>query len=57
VEDLAFMGLNLPLDIHPWIEFFDVALGFVSVMITSLIAAAWPATVAARLEPMEAMRA
>ena len=57
VDDLAFMGLNLPLDIIPRMALFDVVLGFVAVMITSLIAAAWPASVAARLEPMEAMRA
>ncbi|MBN2309417.1 MAG: ABC transporter permease [Candidatus Hydrogenedentes bacterium] len=57
VEDLAFKGLNLPLHIFPRLEYSDSVLGLVAVTITSLLAAIWPATIAGRLEPMEAMRA
>lgn len=56
VEDLAYMGLRMPLEIVPRIEWFDPAMGFVAVVIVALVAAAWPALVAARLDPMEAMR-
>lgn len=56
VEDLAYGGINLPLKVYPRIEISDPLLGLVSIMFISLLAAIWPATVAAKLEPMEAMR-
>ena len=56
VEDMAYEGINLPLHIHPYVVPFDVMLGLVGITLTSLAAAVWPASVAARLEPMEAMR-
>ena len=34
----------------------DILRGMVAIFLTSLIAAIWPTCVAARLEPMEAMR-
>jgi ABC-type lipoprotein release transport system permease subunit len=58
VQDLAYGGLMMPVqDIYPRLQAVDVLVGLGAVIFTSLVAAAWPATVAARLEPMEAMRA
>ena len=57
VEDMAYQGLNLPLHIHPRLEPIDTLLGLVAVVVTSLFASVWPAWIAGRLEPMEAMRA
>ena len=56
-SDMGYMGLNLPLLIYPKIAGFDIILGLVTVMFTSLVACIWPAWVAGKLEPMEAMRA
>jgi ABC-type lipoprotein release transport system permease subunit len=55
--DVAYKGLNLPLHIHPRLEPGDPLAGLVAVVLTSLLASLWPALFAARLEPMEAMRA
>jgi len=57
VKDMAYKGLNLPLHVFPRLEPSDTLLGFVAVMFTSLVASIWPAWIAARLEPMEAIRA
>lgn len=57
VENMGYMGLNLPLLIFPRIAIFDILIGFAAVMFTSLVASIWPAWIAGRLEPMEAMRA
>ena len=57
VKDMAYKGLNLPLHVFPRLESSDTLLGLVAVMFTSLVASIWPAWIAARLEPMEAMRA
>jgi ABC-type lipoprotein release transport system permease subunit len=57
VKDMAYKGLNLPLHVFPRLELSDTFLGLVAVMFTSLVASIWPAWIAARLEPMEAMRA
>ena len=57
VRDLSYQGLSLPLEIYPRLEVFDSVAGLVTVMVTALLAALWPASLAARLEPMEAMRA
>jgi len=57
VKDMAYKGLNLPLHIYPRVEPSDSFLGLAAVVFTSLVASVWPAAVAARLEPMEAMRA
>ena len=55
-DDLAFKGLALPLNVYPRLEPGDSLLGVVAILLTSLIASIWPTWVAARLEPMEAMR-
>jgi len=57
VKDMAYKGLNLPLHVYPRLELSDMLLGLVAVMFTSLVASVWPAWIAARLEPVEAMRA
>jgi ABC-type lipoprotein release transport system permease subunit len=57
VEDMGYMGLNLPLHVFPKIQSSDIFLGLAAVMVTSLLASIWPAWIAGRLEPMEAMRA
>jgi len=57
VRDMAYKGLNLPLHVYPRLEPSDTLFGLVAVMFTSLVASIWPAWIAARLEPMEAMRA
>jgi len=57
VKDMAYKGLNLPLHVFPRLEAFDTMLGLIAVLFTSLVASIWPAWIAARLEPMEAMRA
>ncbi len=53
---VAYRGLNLPLLIYPRMELYDVFIGLIALSITALIAAAWPASIAGKLEPMEAMR-
>ena len=57
VADMAYKGLNLPLHIYPRLEISDTLLGLAAIMATSLVGSVWPAWIAGRLEPMEAMRA
>jgi putative ABC transport system permease protein len=57
VEDMAYQGLNLPLHIHPRLQPVDSLVGLIAVIITSMAASVWPAWIAGRLEPVEAMRA
>lgn len=57
IEDLAYGGLRLSMDIYPRLHWDDPWLGIVAIMLVSLLAAAWPAAAAGRLEPMEAMHA
>ena len=57
VKDMAYKGLNLPLHVFPRLAPSDTLLGLIAVLFTSLVASLWPAWTAARLEPMEAMRA
>ena len=55
-SEIAYGGMRLPLEIIPRVEPFDPMLGLVAVVLVSLLSAAWPALVAGRLDPMEAMR-
>ena len=56
MSDLAYEGLNYAVVIFPRIAPRTVAAGFAAVLATSLLASLWPAVVAARLQPAEAMR-
>jgi putative ABC transport system permease protein len=54
--DIAFGGVSISYMIYPRFELRHVLFGFIAVTITSVMAATWPATLAARLEPAKAMR-
>ncbi len=56
VENFAMEGVRMPLLVYPWLKVSDVLIGVVAILVTSIIAAVWPAIIAARLEPMEALR-
>jgi ABC-type lipoprotein release transport system permease subunit len=55
-NDIGFKGLTIPLNIFPRLQVGDPVLGLVAIFITSLLASIWPTWIAARLEPMEALR-
>ncbi|MCP4641555.1 MAG: ABC transporter permease [bacterium] len=55
-EDIAFAGVNFSFILYPVFEWKYVFMGLVAVTLTSVLASAWPASLAARLEPVEAMR-
>jgi ABC-type lipoprotein release transport system permease subunit len=54
--DMAFGGMSFSYVIYPRFELRHILLGFIAVTLTSALAATWPATLAARLEPAKAMR-
>jgi putative ABC transport system permease protein len=56
VEDISFAGINVSYVIYPLIELRHVIFGVLAVTATSVLASTWPAMLAARLEPVEAMR-
>jgi len=56
VEDIAFAGINVSYVIYPMIEVRHIIFGVLAVTATSVLASTWPALLAARLEPVEAMR-
>jgi ABC-type lipoprotein release transport system permease subunit len=56
VEDISFAGINVSYVIYPMFELRHVIFGVLAVTATSVLASTWPALLAARLEPMEAMR-
>jgi len=56
-ESVAFAGVSLSYIIYPRLELRHIVLGVCAVTLTSILASLWPAALAARLEPMEAMRA
>ncbi len=55
-EDVAFGGVSISFMVYPDFELRHVIFGILAVTATSVIAATWPALLAARLEPVEAMR-
>jgi ABC-type lipoprotein release transport system permease subunit len=55
--DMSVSGMQMPSLLYPRPEAIDTIAGLVAVMLTSLLAASWPAGYASKLEPMEAMRA
>ncbi len=54
--DISFQGMRMPLLVYPWLKASDVLIGVAALVATSVLAAIWPAAVAARLEPVEALR-
>ncbi|OQX19605.1 MAG: hypothetical protein BWK76_04110 [Desulfobulbaceae bacterium A2] len=54
--DMAYGGLRISYTVHPRFEARHVLFGCLAVTLTSVLAAAWPALLAARLEPARAMR-
>ncbi len=55
-QEIAYRGLNFSYIIYPRFEFRHIAYGLVAVTATAVLAALWPAMIAARLEPAEAAR-
>jgi ABC-type lipoprotein release transport system permease subunit len=54
--ELSFAGLNWSLRFYPTLAPWDVGRTVLAVVLTSLLASAWPAFRAARLEPARALR-
>jgi ABC-type lipoprotein release transport system permease subunit len=55
-EDVVYGGISISYIIHPVFEVRHVLFGLGAVTVTSVLASLWPATLAARLEAVEAMR-
>jgi ABC-type lipoprotein release transport system permease subunit len=55
-SELSFAGLRFSLRFYPTLGVMDVARAIVAVCVTSLLAAAWPALRASRLQPVTALR-
>lgn len=55
-EGAAMAGLNISYTMYPMFQFRQLAYGFVAVTLTSVLASLWPASLAARLEPVRALR-
>jgi ABC-type lipoprotein release transport system permease subunit len=56
IEDLAYAGMRLPLEVIPRIEWHDPLMGLFAVLLVSLLASLWPAISVGRQDPVEAMR-
>jgi putative ABC transport system permease protein len=54
---ISFAGLAWSMRLYPSLAFADVARAVAAVVATSLLASAWPAARAARLQPAQALRA
>ena len=55
-SQLSAFGMNWSLTIYPRLAWIDVVRVVVAVVITSILASAWPAARAARLQPVRALR-
>ena len=55
-EEVAYGGISISYIVHPRLEVRHIVAGLVAVTVTSVLASLWPAALAARLEPAEAMR-
>jgi ABC-type lipoprotein release transport system permease subunit len=55
-SQLSFLGMNWSLTLYPRLALVDVTRTVVAVVATSIVAAAWPAARAARLQPARALR-
>jgi len=54
--EFAYAGVNFSYVVYPRINWAPVVYGIVAVTTTCMIASLWPALIAARLQPVEAMR-
>ena len=55
-SQLSAFGMNWSLRIYPRLEWIDIVRVVVAVMTTTVLASAWPAARAARLQPVRALR-
>jgi ABC-type lipoprotein release transport system permease subunit len=55
-SQLSAFGMNWSLRIYPRLASIDIVRAVVAVMVTSILASAWPAARAARLQPARALR-
>ncbi|MGE5181509.1 MAG: ABC transporter permease [Acidobacteriota bacterium] len=53
---LSFAGMSWSLTLYPTLDLVDITRVVIAVVVTSLLASAWPAIRAARLQPVEALR-
>ena len=53
---LSFAGMSWSLTLFPTLDLVDITRVVIAVILTSLVASAWPAIRAARLQPVEALR-
>jgi putative ABC transport system permease protein len=56
-SEISFAGMRWSLRLYPSLALIDVVRVVLAVVLTSVLAAAWPAVRAARLEPVRALRA
>ncbi len=54
--DIAFGGVRISYVVHPRFEFRHILFGCIAVTLTSALASTWPAMLAARLQPAQAIR-
>ncbi len=54
--ELSFKGVNFSYVVYPEFEWRHIFMGMAAVSLISVLASAWPAVLAARLRPVEAMR-
>jgi ABC-type lipoprotein release transport system permease subunit len=55
-SQISAFGMNWSLRIYPRLEIIDITRAVLAVVVTSFLAAAWPAIRAARLQPSRALR-
>jgi ABC-type lipoprotein release transport system permease subunit len=55
-SQLSAFGMNWSLRIYPRLASIDIVRAVVAVIVTSILASAWPAARAARLQPARALR-
>lgn len=56
-DQISFAGMSWSLRLYPSLAVVDLVRTFVAVVVTALVASAWPAIRAARLQPVTALRA
>lgn len=56
ITDFSWNGVHISYLVYPKLSLRPVVFGFAAVTLTSIVAALWPAMLAARMEPVEAMR-